>query len=166
MADFLTWVTKVIGPGPGPGGYEGGLVDNPSDPGGLTNYGIALNEHPELTADDIRSMTRTRAIGIYRQKYWNDLYDQISDQRLANALADFGVTSGPALAVETLQGLIFLHQGPALDGAFGPATLEATQIHMGPWLLTEYTRERLKLYSKRNPEFWDSWFDRTIDALV
>ena len=43
---------------------EGGLVDNPADPGGLTNYGIALNVHPELTADDIRTMTPERAAAI------------------------------------------------------------------------------------------------------
>ena len=36
---------------------EGGLVDDPADPGGLTHFGIALAEHPHMSAEQIRSLT-------------------------------------------------------------------------------------------------------------
>lgn len=49
---------------------EGGLVDDPRDPGGLTNFGIALRRHPELDADDIREMTAAKATEIYLEQYW------------------------------------------------------------------------------------------------
>ena len=160
MADFLTAVTKTLT-------YEGGLVENPSDPGGLTNFGIALNAHPELTADDIRMMTRTRAIGIYRQQYWPDIYSEIESQPAANQLFDFGVTSGIHTAVETLQGVIFMGGGAAHDGAFGPATLAAMNRQDPAQLAKEFTVERLRFYAGLGkPQFFHSWFSRAIDALL
>jgi lysozyme family protein len=160
MADFLTAVTKTLE-------YEGGLVDNPADPGGLTNFGIALKFHPELTADDIRAMTRTRAIGIYRQQYWPDIYTQIQSQAVANCLFDFGVTSGPATAVQTIQGILFLRGHGSQDGAFGPATLAAVNRQAEEALVKEFTVERLRFYVGLNrPDDLHAWFSRAIDALM
>jgi lysozyme family protein len=160
MADFLTAVNKTLE-------YEGGLVDNPRDPGGLTNFGIALKFHPELTDADIRNMTRTRAIGIYRQQYWLDLYDRIQSQVLANLLFDFSVTSGVHRAVQTLQGAIFLHNGPAFDGVFGPATLQAANAADQSRLIAEFATSRIEFYVKIDKlEFDHSWFGRTFKAFL
>lgn len=46
---------------------EGGLVDHPSDPGGLTNWGISQRAYPNL---NIRTLTRAEAISIYHRDYW------------------------------------------------------------------------------------------------
>jgi len=46
---------------------EGGYVDNPSDPGGRTNWGISQRAYPGL---DIRSLTREDAVSLYRRDYW------------------------------------------------------------------------------------------------
>jgi lysozyme family protein len=147
--------------------YEGGLSNDPRDPGGLTNFGIALNEHPEMTAGDIFALTRERAIQIYRGQYWNDFYDEIPDQRLANQLFDFGVTSGVHTAVQMLQGTIFLHGGPPLDGLFGPRTLNALQAGDGKTILKRFVRERIEFYQKcPNKYALDSYLDRTIDNLL
>lgn len=160
MADFLTAVTKTLN-------YEGGLVDNPADPGGLTNFGISLRAHPDLTADDIRTMTRNRAVGIYRQKYWLNLYDQIESQPVANSLFDFGVTSGIHTAVQALQGVLFMQGTPAQDGQFGLNTLYAMNRQKESTLLQEFTVERLRFYAGlAKPQFLHSWFARTIDALL
>jgi lysozyme family protein len=96
MSDFNTAVSLVLK-------HEGGLVDNPSDPGGLTNYGIALNRHPELTADDIRNMTVDRAKAIYQKQYWTAAMEQEPDQRMANALLDTAVNQGPSVAEQFYQ---------------------------------------------------------------
>ena len=48
-------------------GWEGGLVDDPDDPGGVTKYGISQRAHPEL---DIRSLTIDQAKAIYYTDYW------------------------------------------------------------------------------------------------
>lgn len=48
---------------------EGGskLVSVPSDPGGLTKYGISQRSYPNL---DISSLTEDLAKEIYRKDYW------------------------------------------------------------------------------------------------
>ena len=47
MSDFDKAFELVIG-------HEGGLVDHPADPGGLTKYGISKRAYPNL---DIRNLT-------------------------------------------------------------------------------------------------------------
>src|SRR5690606_28008981 len=42
--------------------HEGGYVNNPSDPGGETKYGISKRSYPEL---DIANLTQEDAIAIY-----------------------------------------------------------------------------------------------------
>lgn len=49
---------------------EGGLVDDPDDPGGLTNFGISIRYNPEFTRQEIIGMTREKAKSVYRRKYW------------------------------------------------------------------------------------------------
>lgn len=158
MADFIIAVSKTLD-------YEGGLVELPDDPGGLTNFGISLNNHPELTEDDIRTMTKTRAIGIYRQQYWADLYEQIQNQAIANSLFDFGVTSRPSRAVAYLQGI--LGSAVVADGNFGSMTLQAVNSAAPKRTLIEFTVARLRFYAAiGKPQFLHSWFQRTIDALL
>ena len=160
MASFETALAKTLV-------FEGGLVDRADDPGGLTNFGISSASHLELSPDQIRNMTQEQAAAIYRAQYWPDIYDQISDQRIANGLFDFGVTSGPHVAVQTLQGAIFGMGGPACDGAFGPATLAALNRVSGNAILKEFTTERGLFYAQLGkPQFLHSWLARTIDAVL
>lgn len=49
-------------------GIEGGLVDDPADPGGLTKFGISKRRYPDL---DIRNLTVEQAKAIYLRDYWN-----------------------------------------------------------------------------------------------
>jgi lysozyme family protein len=46
---------------------EGGLVNDPADPGGLTNYGISQRAYPGV---DIAKLTKEEAIAIYYRDYW------------------------------------------------------------------------------------------------
>ena len=46
---------------------EGGLSDDPDDPGGLTKYGISQRAYPQL---DIENLTVYDAKEIYYQDYW------------------------------------------------------------------------------------------------
>jgi hypothetical protein len=46
---------------------EGGLVEHPADPGGLTKYGISKRTYPTL---DIANLTEAEAIDIYYRDYW------------------------------------------------------------------------------------------------
>lgn len=42
--------------------------NDPSDPGGLTKYGIDQRSHPGV---NIRALTEDEAMGIYRREYWD-----------------------------------------------------------------------------------------------
>lgn len=51
-------------------GEEGGYVNNPSDPGGETNWGISKAAFPSV---DIKNLTRDDAKALYRAHYWEPL---------------------------------------------------------------------------------------------
>ena len=46
---------------------EGGLVNDPKDPGGVTKFGISQRSYPAL---DIRALTLDDAKTIYQRDYW------------------------------------------------------------------------------------------------
>jgi lysozyme family protein len=48
---------------------EGGLVNHPNDPGGVTNFGISLRAYPQLGESGIRALTRDDAARIYYTDY-------------------------------------------------------------------------------------------------
>ena len=73
---------------------EGGLVDHPNDPGGLTNHGISQRAYPNL---DIRALTREQAIAIYHRDYWLPLPDTLPDG-LRWMLFDVAVNHGLSVA--------------------------------------------------------------------
>ena len=47
--------------------HEGGYVNDPKDPGGETNFGIAKRSHPDV---DIKNLTKDAAKDIYYEDYW------------------------------------------------------------------------------------------------
>src|SRR5215217_4763546 len=109
---------------------EDGLVDDPNDPGGLTNYGISHRAHPYLTRQDIIDMTPERAMTIYENVYWKPIkgerIEQINES-LGLPLLDMSVHSGPAACVKCLQRTLqsLGARNVKVDGLVGPMTLSA-----------------------------------------
>ena len=115
---------------------EGGYVNDASDAGGATRFGItqAVARQNGYTGD-MRVFPRDEAVAIYRRRYW--LRPQFSEvarraPTIAAELFDTGVNMGPATAAGFLQrALNALNRGQRdypdlmLDGAIGPATLGA-----------------------------------------
>ena len=142
---------------------EGGYSDNPADPGGPTNFGITLatlrgyEGDPNLTADDVRKLTRAVAMEIYRTAYWNRMQCGALPPGLDLEVFDFGVNSGPAESVKTLQRLV----GVTQDGSVGPITLAAVaQFNVGD-LIGRFAQARLAFYQSLNmPEFEQGWASR------
>lgn len=88
---------------------EGGLVDNPDDPGGITNMGVTIAalsafRGKPCTADDIRNLQRSEAIALYKQNYIARVgFDKITDVKVRTAVVDMAVLfgqTGSAIAVE------------------------------------------------------------------
>lgn len=101
---------------------EKGLVDDPEDPGGLTNWGIALKRHPELTAAQIRSMTAQQAGEIYAgPQYWGAVHGYQLPDYLSVPMLDGAVLEGPTGVVIALQRALRV----TADGTIGAQTLNA-----------------------------------------
>jgi lysozyme family protein len=83
---------------------EGGLVNNPADPGGLTNMGVSQRAYPNL---DIRNLSKAQAEAIYKKDYWDKLgISGINDDNLKLHILDHGVNAGTSSAAKLLQQLV------------------------------------------------------------
>ena len=148
---------------------EGGYSDNPADPGGPTNFGITLatlrayDGDPNLTAEDVKKLTPTMAKEIYRTAYWNRMQCGALPSGLDLEVFDFGVNSGPAESVKTLQRLV----GVTQDGSVGPITLAAVrQFNVGD-LIGRFAQARLAFYQSLNmPEFEQAFSCKVGQPMV
>lgn len=119
---------------------EGGLVELPHDPGGLTNFGISLAAHRELGFEGIRNLTRQQAGTIYLREYWSPLrLPEIKSLAVAIAIFDFGVHSGRRRATITAQRIA----GVADDGRFGPVTIAAVNRVDPRFFVARYNLDRV-----------------------
>lgn len=88
--------------------WEGGLVDDPDDPGGLTNYGISLRYNPDLGRAGVKGLTPEKAGAIYRVKYWEPSGASRLPWPLSLVVFDTAVNCGVARAKEFLAACPFL----------------------------------------------------------
>ncbi len=117
-ANFPACLAFTIGPGPDPGGQEGGLTNDQKDPGGLTNFGISKRAYPD---EDIVGMTRDRAAAIYLRDYWIPSGGDEWPSGLDMMVFDEAVNAGVGRSAILLQELV----GVDADGMIGPKTLAA-----------------------------------------
>lgn len=108
---------------------EGGYVNDKNDPGGETKYGISKKSFPNI---NIKELTKDDAKKIYKERYWNDLYDEIPNKFFAFKLFDLGINIGVKRVIKILQQTlneygrkdIFI-EPLIVDGIFGKKTLKA-----------------------------------------
>lgn len=107
--------------------HEGGLVDDPDDRGGRTNYGVThatydgYRKREGLGVQPVDRITGDEVRAIYKRSYWDACRCDELPWRLAYPTFDAAVNSGPSRAIEWLQGGL----GVAQDGIIGPVTFAA-----------------------------------------
>ena len=141
---------------------EGGLSSDPQDAGGLTNFGISQKQFPN---EDIKNLTRERAVELYRQHYWIPIYDSIASQRIATKLFDAVVNMGPMRATRILQqSLSSIEVGPLIaDGILGSHTIECLNAADEEKFMDEFKARLCKYYAELNqPEFLLGWLRRAV----
>lgn len=92
---------------------EGGYSNDAADPGGPTKYGITIHDvrlylHPDASAADVKALTVTEAMDIYRKHYANPTK---YDDQLAGvdyAVLDYAINSGTGRAGKVLRRLVNL----------------------------------------------------------
>jgi lysozyme family protein len=126
-------------------GDEGGYSNVKTDSGGPTKYGIThrtLAAHlglKSVSAERVKAMTLAEAEAIYRKSYWTQSGGDLLPAGLDYAVFDFGVNSGPARAVKTLQKVLGITQ----DGIIGVQTVAAAEERGAAALIREYCRARM-----------------------
>ncbi len=116
---------------------EGGYVDDPSDRGGKTKYGVteAVAGKWGYTGD-MQDLPYEIAFKIYKARYWDSLrLDDVVEESetLAELMFDFGVNSGVSKSGKTLQRCLnsmnysgnLFGSDLVVDGAVGGKTLNA-----------------------------------------
>lgn len=121
---------------------EGGdkVTNDPSDPGGRTQWGISERSNPKAWADG--KVTEAEAREIYEKKYvYGPGFDKIVDTTLMVQVVDYGVNSGPGVVIQKLQEILKLK----VDGVFGPKTLTAVNAADAKWLSNKLAQARVRM---------------------
>lgn len=177
MANFQSAIAFVLS-------NEGGLSENTSDTGGITNFGISfefLKEIPEnrlkqygildeVTEQTIRDLTRDQAISIYNGEFWGVVpFEKIQNQMLANYIFDMAVNMGISQAIKLTQRAVWACQKKkdfiTDDGLLGAKTIQAIN-HCSFMLLVGlaaqrdgFYRQLVALNPKREGEL-NGWLNR------
>ena len=124
---------------------EGGYVNNPKDPGGMTNLGCtkAVWEefvgHP-VSETDMRELTPADVAPLYKRKYWDKVAGDDLPAGLDYCVFDAAINSGPGRAAKWLQEVA----GVKADGSIGPATLKAIDAFSPLEIIAQYNDKRLQ----------------------
>lgn len=106
--------------------HEGGFVNHPDDPGGVTNLGVTLATYEQwmgrnVTVDEMKALTVKDVAPIYKERYWDAVRGDDLPSGVDWSVFDWAVNSGPARASRALQRIV----GVTADGKIGPVTLRA-----------------------------------------
>ena len=146
---------------------EGGYVDNPADPGGMTNLGVTKRTWEsyvghDVTENEMRALTPDKVRPLYKARYW----DLVSGDKLPAGVDycvfDTCVNSGPGRAAGILQDVL----GVTQDNRIGPQTLSAASKQDAGTIIINYTTTRL-MYLKglRTWEtFGGGWEKRVLEV--
>jgi lysozyme family protein len=124
--------------------HEGGYVNHPADPGGMTNLGVTKRVWEEWVGHEVdektmRGLTPKIVGPMYKAKYWDKVKGDDLPSGVDYAVFDAAVNSGPGRAAKWLQGCVGVEQ----DGGIGPKTLAAVAAMNPAELVEDYAKRRL-----------------------
>lgn len=127
---------------------EGGLTDDPRDPGGRTKNGIiqatldaARRRFPKLPAK-VDELTAEDVSLIYRELFWKAVRGDELPVGIDLLMFDAAVQHNPFHSIQFLQ----LALGLPADSIFGPKTLAALKAYPGGLLMFEMVARRTYFY--------------------
>jgi lysozyme family protein len=150
--------------------HEGGYVNHPSDPGGITNLGVTARVWEEWVGHPVdekqmHALTPTLVAPLYRRKYWDACRADELISGLDYAVFDVAVNSGVGCAIKLLQSCV----GATPDGGYGSITaaLVKKAEQEDPIRLIElYCAKRLEFLEslKTFPVFGKGWSRRVAEV--
>jgi lysozyme family protein len=148
---------------------EGGYVNNPADPGGMTNLGVTKATWEnwvgrESDEAEMRGLTPEKVEPLYKKKYWDAVRGDELPMGLDYLMFDFAVNAGAGRAIKTLQTAV----GVTPDGGFGPMTMAAVQAVDPVELIERFSQAKEDFYRSLNTfaTFGKGWLNRVADVKV
>lgn len=132
--------------------HEGGFVNHPKDPGGMTNLGVTKKVWEEwmmpqpVTEADMRALTPELVAPLYKNRYWNVCRCDDLPAGVDYVVFDIAVNSGTGRAAKFLQSAV----GATPDGSIGPNTITIVRrTELSP-------KELINIICDRRELFWKS----------
>lgn len=136
--------------------HEGGFVNHPDDPGGMTNLGVTKAvweewvRHP-VDEKQMQNLSPTIVAPLYRAKYWDKIKGDELPSGVDYVVFDAAVNSGAGRAAKWLQACV----GVEVDGGIGPKTLAAVNAFDANQLIEDYAKRRLSFLM--DLQHWDTF---------
>lgn len=136
--------------------HEGGYVNHPADPGGMTNLGVTKRVWEEWVGHEVdektmRNLTPEIVGPMYKTKYWDKIKGDDLPTGVDYVVFDAAVNSGPGRAAKWLQACV----GVEPDGGIGPKTLAAVNAFDANQLIEDYAKRRLSFLM--DLKTWDTF---------
>jgi len=148
---------------------EGGFVNHPSDPGGMTNLGVTKATWEnwvgrESDEAEMRGLTPEKVEPLYKKKYFDAVRGDELPMGLDYLMFDFAVNAGAGRAIKTLQTAV----GVTPDGGFGPMTMAAVQAVDPVDLIERFSQAKEDFYRSLTTfaTFGKGWLNRVADVKV
>ena len=147
--------------------HEGGYVNHPRDPGGMTNLGVTKRAWEAYVGHEVdeaamRALTPEVVKPFYKKMYWDKIKGDDLPSGVDYAAYDLAVNSGTGRAAKYLQEIA----GVPSDGIIGPKSLAAIQTCPAGEMVDALCGMRLD-FLKRLPT-WDTfgkgWGRRVADV--
>lgn len=111
--------------------HEGGYVNHPADPGGMTNLGVTKATYEDWVGHPVseqvmRNLNISHVRALYFVRYWKVVKGDDLPVGLDLCVFDFAVNAGPRRAIKYLQMMV----GAKPDGQIGPTTLKQMQQYI------------------------------------
>lgn len=143
--------------------HEGGYVNHPSDPGGMTNLGVTKRVWEEWTGKrvseaDMRALTPDMVAPMYKKKYWDVIRGDDLPVGVDLCVFDAAVNAGVGRASKFLQQVV----GVTADGQIGPKTLSAVTSRPADEIIEAFCALREAHYKSLNTfdTFGKGWMRR------
>jgi lysozyme family protein len=148
---------------------EGGYVNHPSDPGGMTNLGVTKRVWEEWLGresneKEMRSLTPEMVEPLYKRKFWDACKCDNMPTGVDYLVFDFAVNAGVGRSAKILQTAV----GVTPDGGIRPITLAAVKAQDPAELIQKFSDAKEAFYRSLNtfPTFGKGWLNRVAAVKI
>lgn len=147
--------------------HEGGFVNHPRDPGGMTNLGVTKRAweeykgHP-VSESAMHALTPAVVAPFYKRRYWDAVRGDDLPSGVDFCVFDCSANSGVGRAARLLQSVL----GIAADGKIGPETIRAAKARAAEQVIANFSTARLTFLRSLPtwPTFGKGWQRRVEEV--